>query len=359
MFRRLPVFLLSLAALMISGCRTPSAPASAAPKTPDAQFREFVLSGREVGPLSPSTLGDRTLSGLRVRRIAFEPETWERAVAVLMSTIHPTARKLTVVIMQHWLGGTKDSYPLVRVQQILANAGCIAVAIDARHRGERRKDGLDLQDAIIRAYRTGEGRPWLIDTAFDLTRLVDLIHTLPDADPDRIAAVGLSEGGFEAWMAAVIDKRIGVVIPVVGVTRLDPLADTTRNHWMLERAYRAVAQDLGEKEVTHRVAHALWSRMLPGYDSIFDPARLMPTLAPRPLLILAHEKDEIVPVSGAREVFAAIEKRYQAEGVPDRSELRVEPGLTHEEQSLTEWLEALAWLNRWLGLESDEINVGM
>ncbi|MBW3624053.1 MAG: prolyl oligopeptidase family serine peptidase [Armatimonadetes bacterium] len=340
---------------MISGCRTSLVTHPDKPDTPDAQFREFVMSGRRIGDLSPQILSDQTSAGLRIRRIAFVPEDGERAVAVMMSPARPESSRLPVVILQHWLGGTKDAYPLVRVQETLANTGCIVVAMDARYRGERRGNGPDLQEAMIHAFRTGQGHPWLIDTVFDLTRLADLLVTLPDADPERIGIVGLSEGGFEAWMAAVIDRRFSVVIPVVGVTRNDPLVNTTRSHWAFDRVYRAVAKDLGETAVTPRVAHALWSRLLPGYDTKFDPIRLLPTLAPRPLLILAHENDEVVPTAGAKEVYAVVEKRYREAGVPERAQLRIEPGLTHEEQSLTEWIDALAWLNRWLELEADEV----
>jgi dienelactone hydrolase len=336
--------------LMITGCRPPSAPRAL---TPDERFRRFLASGRTLGPLSPETLSDTTSGGLRVRRIAFAPEAGERAVAVLMSPARPAAPKLPVIVLQHWLGGTKDSAPLVRVQETLANTGALVVAIDARFRGERRR-GTDLQDAMIRAYRTGKGHPWLIDTAFDLTRLTDLLVTLPETDPERIAAVGLSEGGFEVWMAAVADKRISVIVPVIGVTRLDPMADTLSRHWMFERVFRAVARDLGETTVTPRVAHALWDRLLPDYAATLDPIHLMPTLAPRPLLILAHENDEIVPLKGAKEVYAAVEKAYKAEGATDRLKFQVQPGMGHEDQSMTEWLDVLAFLNRWLRLEEPE-----
>ena len=335
--------------LVSSGCRTPDAPAvPAASKPVEMRFRDLILDDRRPAPLAPRTLSIREANGLRVERVEFTPELGERAVAVLMSPAQAGAARFPTVVLQHWLGGTKDSTPLVTVQQTLAQAGYLAVAIDARYRGERQRDGIDLQEAMIRAYRSGQGHPWLIDTAYDLIRLADVLVERPDADPKRLAIVGVSEGGFEAWMAAVADRRYSVIIPVIGVTRFTDMTAATGTDLGFDRAYRAVAKELGEPTVTHRVVESLWRRMLPGFDAEFDPVRLMPTLAPRPLLILAHEKDEIVPTEGAREVFAAVEAAYKAAGVPDRARLRVEPGLTHEDQTLAEWLDALAWLNQWL-----------
>jgi dienelactone hydrolase len=335
---------LALAALV--GCR---AKPPTVEKPVEQRFRDFLFFGRPLGHLAPQLLSDQTKDGLRIERIAFEPEAGERAVAVVMSAPpDPRIPQRPVIVLQHWLGGTKDALPLVRAQQALAQSGYLAVAIDGRYRGERQRNGVTLEAAMIRAYKTGKGHPWLVDTAFDLIRLADYLVTRPDVDVERIGVVGLSEGGFEAWMAAVADPRYKVIVPVVGLTRFSRIADPSNELYNFHRVFQAVAEARGENTVTPETIRAFWERMLPGFDQEFDPIRLAPTLAPRPLLILAHENDQIVPVQGAKEVYEAALERYRKAGSPDKIQFRVEPGLSHEEQSLGEWMEALDWCNKWL-----------
>jgi dienelactone hydrolase len=334
---------------MLNGCRT--ATPSADEKPVEQRFRDFLFAGRHLGNLSPQVLSVKTVGDLRIERVAFQPEEGERAVAVVMSPPpDPRVPKRPVLILQHWLGGTKDAVPLVRVQEGLTESGYIAVAMNGRYRGERQRDGVTLEAAMIRAFQTGKGHPWLVDTAFDLTRLMDVLVTRPDVDPNRIGVVGLSEGGFEGWMAAVADPRFKVIVPVVGLTRFTGTADPSNELYSFHRVFRAVADARGEKTITPATIRAFWEKMLPGFDTTFDPIHLIPTLAPRPLLILAHENDPIVPPQGAKEVYEAALKRYRQLGAADKIQFRIEPGLDHEEQSFGEWMEALDWCNRWLGV---------
>jgi len=60
------------------------------------------------------------------------------------------------------------------------------------------------------------------------------------------------------------------------------------------------------------VIQAAWDRLVPGLRDRFDADRLLPLIAPRPLLILSHEKDELMPLVGAREAYVAARARYQA-----------------------------------------------
>ena len=57
-------------------------------------------------------------------------------------------------------------------------------------------------------------RPFVMDTTFDLTRVVDWIvgFRTADADVSRIGAIGVSLGGMEAWMGAAADPRIALTV---------------------------------------------------------------------------------------------------------------------------------------------------
>ena len=101
--------------------------------------------------------------------------------------------------------------------QTLARRGFVAVAIDGRFHGERRRQPADYDAAILQTYRTGQGHPFLYDTAWDVMRLVDYLQTRHDVDPARIGLMGISKGGMETYLTAATDPRIRVAVPVIGV----------------------------------------------------------------------------------------------------------------------------------------------
>jgi dipeptidyl aminopeptidase/acylaminoacyl peptidase len=48
-------------------------------------------------------------------------------------------------------------------------------------------------------------------------RLIDYLETRPDVDASRIGLTGISKGGMETYLAAAVDPRIAVAVPLIGV----------------------------------------------------------------------------------------------------------------------------------------------
>ncbi len=74
----------------------------------------------------------------------------------------------------------------------------------------------------------------------------------------------------------------------------------------------------------------------------------MPLIAPRPMLIISHERDELFPVEGARKAYTAVQARYRELKAEDRVEHRVSPGLAHSAFSFPEVTGMIDWMERWL-----------
>jgi dienelactone hydrolase len=335
------------------GCRaeTPHASGAASPESLRRDFRSLVFEGRTVRPLLPRTVLTHTAEGRRVERVQFETEPGEQAVAAIARP-ETAAGRLPAVIVQHYLGGTKDDPLIQGLVWQLAGRGYLAIAIDGRFRGER--GATSLQQAMDRAFETGKGRPWLIDTVYDLLRTVDYLASRPDVDPKRIGMVGISEGGIETWMAAAADERIAAAVPIIGVTRFaSAISDLSSPDGrarvkLFEPFLQRAAHRMGETAVTEKVVREAWDRLVPGLRDRFDADRLLPLIAPRPLLILNHERDELMPLQGAREAYAAARRRYVSLGAADRIRLDVAPGLPHKGQDPTEIVAMFEWLDRWL-----------
>src|SRR5262249_19195586 len=98
--------------------------------------------------------------------------------------------------------------------------------------------------------------------------------------------------------------------------------------------------------VDRRISHnaALY---VPGMLPALDFDALVPALAPRPLYVIAGERDLIYPVDGVRDVEAAARRAYRAAGAEDRLRFHYFDG-GHDLPG-DALAAALAWLEEALG----------
>jgi dienelactone hydrolase len=335
------------AVVAVTGCGV-----SASSGSLQEEYRRVFTAGRARVALKPESLKREAREGKVIERVAFQSEPGERVVAAVVRPETATGR-LPAVIVQHWLGSSKDEFVIQALLWQFATRGYLAVAIDGRYRGER-ANGRGLQEAMTDALRSGKGRPWLIDTVYDVLRTVDYLETREDVDRERIGMTGISEGGLETWMAAAADPRIRVAAPVVGVSRFRDMTTSLSTSAgearvsLFRPVLEAYAKQEGSEKIDDRLVQKVWDRLLPGFSDRFDADRIVPLIAPRPLLILNHEKDELIPLAGAEAVYAAARERYRALNAEDRLRLRIAPGLSHSGQDFTEVAALFEWFDRWL-----------
>jgi dienelactone hydrolase len=349
-----PVLCAGLAAcalVVTRGRADDAAEKAAAQATLKADLQKLIRQDRTPCELKPMTLSESAVGNNTTQRIRFTPEVGNDAVAVVY---RPKAgEKFPVVIVQHWLGGSKDNLALLPVLNSLATKGFLVIAIDGRFRGER-QNGKSLDVAMLEALRSGKGKPFLIDTAYDITRLIDYLQTRPDVDKDRIGMVGISEGGMITWLTAAADDRIKVAAPMISVSCL---ADTfeapdgpevAARLALFDSFLKAYAKDINEPQVNLKVLKSAWSKLVPGLLDRFDAQNVVPLIAPRPLLVINHELDELFPVAGAKKVALAVQARYQEVQAPEKFEFKVTPGLKHAAFDFNEVNAIVTWMERWL-----------
>ncbi len=331
------------------GCR------AQAPASLRDEFRKLVQTDRAPVALNPRPISDTAVGDSRVEKVRIATELGEEAVVLIH---RPKAEgRYPTVVFQHFLGGSKDYPALTLLYGALVQRGFLVAAIDGRYRGER-QNGVSLDAAMLQALRTGKGRPFLIDTAYDLTRLLDYLQTRPDVDSARIGMSGFSEGGILTWMTAVADDRIRVAVPIIGVTafgetlRMQTGPDVEARVRLFTPLLTEYAKDLGEPGPNARVLREAWSKLVPGMLDRFDAPNLLPHVAPRPMLVMSHEKDELFPVIGAQKAVDAAKVRYLELSAADRLDFRIAPGLGHAPtntlQLLGEMTGMVTWMERWL-----------
>jgi pimeloyl-ACP methyl ester carboxylesterase len=214
---------------------------------------------------------------------------------------------------------------LGQIAGALADAGYIVVRYDKRGVGQ---SGGRAESAT------------LADYAEDVRAAVKLLADRKDVDPKRIAAVGYSEGGLVALIAAARDKRISslALLATPGTSYADvALAQQKR---ALERmslsAEERNAKIEEQKKIHEAVITGKGLDSLPAnvrravdnveYQSLLatDPAKLMPSVR-QPLLIVQGDVDTQVEPANADRLEELAKKRKNAPTV----EVVKVPGVNH------------------------------
>lgn len=293
--------------------------------------------------LAPEVRPQAEPDDLVLERITIAADADDRIPMLLLRSNRFTGRRPAVIVL-HGTGGNKEGQ--LAWLRALARRGFVGLAIDGRHHGERRR-GTDYMDAIVAAYRTGRGHPFLYDTVWDVMRVVDYLATRHDVDPRRIGLTGFSKGGMETYLAAAIDGRIAAAVPIHGVQTfrwgLDHGAWDSRA-WSIRQAVEGAA---GSTPITAGFMRTLYDRVAPGLYGRFDAPAMLPLIAPRPLLVITGDSDPRTPLAGVRLAFQHAEQAFAQTG--DRSKVRlfIEPDTGHEFTAAAQ-TEAVDWFVRWL-----------
>ncbi len=184
-------------------------------------------------------------------------EETEKVPVLIYKPVIPGLRSFPVVICLHGTGGSKEDESIKNLLYKFSKIGIIGVAIDARYHGERIQGGANKAEqyveAITRAWKNSDANeqqhPFYYDTAYDLWRLADYLITRPDVQANRIGMMGISMGGIETWMAASIDKRIKVAVPVIAAQSFKWSLEN--NAWQgragtIGKVHEQAARDLGD-----------------------------------------------------------------------------------------------------------------
>eukprot|EP00239_Pterosperma_sp_CCMP1384_P000174 CAMPEP_0197847578 /NCGR_PEP_ID=MMETSP1438-20131217/6458_1 /TAXON_ID=1461541 /ORGANISM="Pterosperma sp., Strain CCMP1384" /LENGTH=293 /DNA_ID=CAMNT_0043459537 /DNA_START=1422 /DNA_END=2303 /DNA_ORIENTATION=- len=241
-----------------------------------------------------------------------------------------------VIIYLHATGASINE--MLGYMETAASKGYIAVAIDCRYHGGRAYSKDEYKKALIKAWvddhdgSNGQARPFLLDTVWDLIRLLDYLGTRGDVDQSRIGMTGISLGGMHTWLTAAVDTRVAVAVPMIGVQNFRWAVE--QNRWQARVAsipwvFDKARMDLAKTQVDSEVVSAVWSRIAPGLLDKLDSSLTLPMIAPRPLLVLNGEEDPRCPVEGLEEPLQFTQEAYEALSAIQDFQFRAEKGVGH------------------------------
>ncbi len=157
--------------------------------------------------------------------------------------------------------------------------------------------------------------------AWNSIRALDYLETRPEVDAKRLGMTGRSGGGSYTWTTAALDERVKVAAPVAGITDL-------RNH-VCDGAVE------GHCDCMFFVNTYRW-----------DFPLVAALIAPRPLLIVNTDADNIFPLDGVNRLFAKTRRLYELHNAYDQLGLVIGPGGHSDSQNLQ--VPVLHWFNQHL-----------
>lgn len=142
------------------------------------------------------------------------------------------------------------------------------------------------------------GRTLIGERVWDISRAIDMLCTLPYIDSEKIAVMGNSGGGTATYYAACMDERIKVVMPSCSVCTYEDSIIAGRH---------------------------CTCNYIPNIAKYVDMGDLACLIAPRPLIVVAGEKDHGFHIEGTKKAYDTIQKIYSRMGAKDNCRLVIGP----------------------------------
>jgi dienelactone hydrolase len=222
-------------------------------------------------------------SGTVVRERLFYASINDHRVPALLTYDPDTPSPRPVLIIQHGLHSSKDDPRLADLSAAWAPFGFACLTIDAPLHGERADGDLDLMQLLGHPYT---GLRFVVQNVVDLRRGVDAVEERADLDAGRLAYVGFSMSAFLGVQFVALEPRVRAACFALGGAGLF--------HFFSAQAAQSVRQDL------ELVAN------------LVDPLHFAGMIAPRPVLQVNSETDQIVPAALGHMLYGAL-------GEPKRS----------------------------------------
>lgn len=206
----------------------------------------------------------------------YQPVSFESPDGLALKGWYVPTKNGAVVILVHGLGGTRTE--LLDDGALLAARGYGILAFDLRNSGE--------SEGVVTTFG------WM--EVGDVRAAVDFVAAQPGVDGGRIGLMGHSMGGATAIMAAA---RIPEIKAVIAESAYTSIEDNIENG--VEKLtglppfpFAPLVVFFGEREAGIDMAQV-------------SPVTDIPTISPRPILLVHGALDETIPVSNSYALFDA------------------------------------------------------
>jgi cephalosporin-C deacetylase-like acetyl esterase len=242
----------------------------------------------ERTPLNPRTIASHDMGDYTLENLVFysRPDLLVTANLYRPKITAPGKHPAIVCPLGHSLDHGKADREYQIFATKLAQLGFVVLIYDAIGHGERLISGNIHHEAGFALLPLGQTiAGWMV---WETMRAIDLLSTLPEVDPARIGVTGNSGGGLNTLFTAALDERVRAATIAGYVYHFD--------HW-----------------IKYAGSHCTCCYLPALYRSMewFEIASLT---APRALLMLQGERDDIFAIVGARKAGRETESVYSLLG---------------------------------------------
>lgn len=204
----------------------------------------------------------------------------------------------------------------------LAKKGYICMATDMLNWSDRGGGGPDNQQAIAsNFFNLGASYSGLI--AHEDMRAAEFLSVQPGVDPKRIAAMGLSVGGFRTWQIAALSDHIAAGVSVCWMATYKGLMVPGNNQTRGSSAY---------------------TMLHPGLSHYLDYPDVASIACPKPMMFCSGSRDGLFPVECIKDAFTKMRQVWDSQKAGDKliTKLYDSP----HEYNLSMQADAFEWLDK-------------
>jgi pimeloyl-ACP methyl ester carboxylesterase len=238
-----------------------------------------------------------------------EAEEWDLLIddeiPATLLTHHDNLSRPVLIVLHGFGENRRDALSLFRAA---FERGFNIIAIDAREHGDRKGAPL---------LRLAVGNPFLFTnmltgTAEDVSLVIDYLASTFGVRKFMLA--GVSMGGMITYIVVSREKRINAAVSLIAGSISELLTHGSR--MIRELQERTDLLDLTSSEIQKMV-------------NTVDVLVFVETCPPTPLLILAGEADDIVPLSSIQNTYDSLLPAYEKAGASSNLKMITYPGVKH------------------------------
>jgi len=346
---KLPVFYEKLASRMdypLSWLRTGQGNFAAWRQEARAKVMECLLTAPPTAPFEPKIIAEQDRGSYVARKVVFNVTDDNRVLAFLL--VPKSAGPHPAVLLLHDHGAKFDigkekviepwDEPPEKIESArkwiaqyyggrfigdeLAKRGYVCLAIDMLNWSDRGGGGYENQQALA-ANLFQSGASWAGLIAHEDLRAAEFLATRPEVDAKRVAAMGLSVGGFRTWQTAALSDRVAAGVSVC---------------WMATRKGLMVP---GNNQTGGQSAFTM---IHPGLANQLDYPDVASLACPKPMMFLCGNRDKLFPVEAIEAAFAKMRTIWESQKASDRLVTRLYDAPHELNAAMQE--DAFAWLDQ-------------
>jgi uncharacterized protein len=158
-------------------------------------------------------------------------------------------------------------------------------------------EGFAVMIFSFRGAGESEGNFDIVGWTHDLAAAIDYIWGRPEIDANHLSLVGFSAGGAVSIYVAAQDKRVSAVAGCAAPADFSAISDPRQSQLTIEHFRKiGIIRDPGFPP-----SREGWLNDFRKISAILSVA----DIAPRPLLLVHSDQDNVVPVVSARKLYAA------------------------------------------------------